>query len=230
MRALAPLVASLVVLTAGKAAHAGAPRPDRPMLTKTGDLVGGVEAEAGGLWQAEGFAAPLRMKVGAGWLEPRVSTNLAGLGSGSPGLVAGLKLGAIREDALGLAGYVESAVPVTSSESWSSELGGALTVRTDGGLELRANLGVAMAGSGGQVELVGAPARGLVGIPLGKRFSTFAEVEALLGATLPAWSLATGLGWRPAESLVVDAGLGWDLDVDAPILQLGMTLNAGARN
>ena len=70
--------------------------------------------------------------------------------------------------------------------------------------------------------------RSLLAVPLGDALLPFAEVEAALGEGLPAWSVATGLGWQPVESLVLDAGVGWDLDVDAPRVQAGLTVNAGS--
>lgn len=230
MRAL-PVLLALAVgmgLVSPGAALGGSPRPDRPFVTKAGDLVGGVETEVGAAWQGDAFSTPLRVKVGAGWIEPRVQADLGGLGSRRPGVVAGLKLAAVQEQALGLAGYAESAVPLTAEEAWSSEVGGALTLRTERGRQLRFNLGVALAGSGGEVRVAGAPLRALLATHLGDALLPYTEVEAVVGADLSAWTLGAGLGWQPVESMVVDAGVAWDLDVDAPRIQAGVTFNAGS--
>lgn len=230
MRALIVVLLSVggAALLVSGAAWGRSPQPDRPFLTKTGDLAGGIETEVGASWQGDSVSTPLRVKVGAGWFEPRVQADLAGLGTRRPGVVAGVKFAAVQQQALGLAGYAESAVPLVAAEDWSSEVGGALSLRTDRGLQMRFNLGLALAGSGGQVTLAGAPLRTLFAVPLGDALLPFAEAEASLGDGLPAWSLGAGLGWQPLDSLVLDAGVGWDLDVDAPRVQAGLTFNAGS--
>ncbi len=220
-------VLGMALASAGDA-FGGSPHPDRPFVTKAGDLVDGVEVEAGTAWQGDAISTPVRLKFGTRWLEPRVQADLGGLGSRRPGLVAGLKLAAVQEEALGLAGYAESAVPLTAEEAWSSEVGGAVGLQTERGHQLRFNLGMSLVGNNGQVRVAGAPLRALLATPLGDELLPYAEVEAVVGAGVPGWMLGTGLGWQPVEALVVDAGVAWDLDMDAPWLQAGVTFNAGS--
>jgi len=219
----------LLLVAASAPASAAEPVPDRPFLTPSGALVAGrsFEVEAGGAWLGDRFGAPLRAKVGLGSFEPRLGVDLAGLGSGAPGLNGGLKIGLVQQQGVQIAGYGQSVVPLGVADVWSGELGGALTAGLDSGAQVRLNAGWALVGSGGRPVSAGAPLRGMVSTPLGRRLHPFGEVEAIVGQGVPDWTVQGGVGLQPTESLIFDAGIGWDLGQRTPLVQVGLTANAG---
>ena len=233
MRApLRPAVLGLAAaagLASPAVARAAEPRPDRPMLTATGDLVASrsFEVEAGGAWRADAVRAPLRLKFGGGIVEPRIGVDLSGMNYGQPGLDAGVKLGIVRDEAIALAGYVESLLPVGYEERWTSEAGFALTARLSSGTSARFNAGMALTGDEGFLTVSGIPLRGLIAFPMGRRVEPFAEAEAIIGPLNPAWSVNGGLLLWLTDSLAGDAAFGWNIETSAPLIQLGLTANAG---
>lgn len=217
------------LVAASALASAAEPVPDRPFLTPSGALVAGssFEVEGGGAWMGDRFGAPLRAKVGLGLFEPRVGLDLAGLGAGAPGLHAGLKVGLVQQQGVQIAGYGQSAVPLGYADAWSGELGGSLTARLDSGAQVRLNAGWALVGAGGRPASAGAPLRAMVSAPVGRMWHPFGEVEALVGSGPPDWTVQGGLGLQPTDSLVFDAGVGWDLGQRTPLIQVGLTANVG---
>lgn len=222
--------AALLVFTSlfSTTSHAADTASDRMARAVNGVLVAprSLEMEAGGAWEPEGASAPMRVKVGLGRFEPRVGVDLAALGSGSPGMHAGLKVGLIEDSAVGLAGYALSAVPLGWADVWWGETGAALTAQLDGGAQVRVNAAVALEGGGG-LAVSGAPLRGLVAVPVGRRLLPFGEIEAVVSDGRADWALQAGLGVNPTDSLLFDVSAGWDIGLRTPVIQAGLTANVG---
>lgn len=222
-RGLLPLLA----FAAPGLAVAAEPVPDRPYRAVAGGLASGFEVEAGGAWWGQSFGAPLRAKLGLGSVEPRVGVDLAGLGTGAPGVDAGLKVGLVQQQSVLLGAYATSAVPFGVGDVWWGEAGGAMTARLDSGAQIRLNAALALVGAGGRPAVSGVPLRALLGVPVGRRLQPFGEAEAILQGGAADWTVQGGLGWQPFESVVFDASAGWDLGTRLPLLQAGLTANVG---
>ena len=212
----------------GTAAHAGAPVPDRPTRSRSARLVqsGTLEAELGAGWTGDGATVPLRVKGSTGRVEPRATLDLGTMGEGAPGLSTGVKLGVVQDRTAQLSGLVRSDVPL-DGDLWTGEVGGLLSL-VRSGLELRADVALALEGGGG-IHSAGVPVSGLVGWGVSPRWAGFVDVALTFsgGGTATAPLIVGGARWRPTDRLYGDLALGWDAETGGPVASLGVATNFG---
>ncbi len=230
---------SAVALATLRGAQAATPTPDRPSVSRSGFLVAPdtLELELGARW-AEGRSVPATLKYAIGAVvEPRISANLAGVESGSPGLEAGLKVRLLDQGRTGVALYAGSAVPVTAEEPWSGEVHGLCTTDFGHGIGLQADAGIDLVGEpGGGVAFGGVPIAGALLIGPAARASLFAELAGEVGGpgcegrtcAFGQLVLDGGARFRLTEILVVDGAAGWDLAAQQPFATVGLAANFGS--
>jgi hypothetical protein len=219
--------ACLVLLLPGPLEAAGSPVPDRPFEAKSGLLIssGSLEIEAGGLW-ANGFHAPIRLKYGLGKrFEPRLSADLAGVGSDSPKLAVEGKIGIFRTRSTGLAAYLVSALPI-EGEPWTGTARVLYSTRHDH-LLATLNGGLDLAGREGGVAIADVPLVALIGAQLGRAWSGYGEGSLVVDEHLHDVVLDAGLRWTTTDILTVDGAAGWRLEENVPFVTLGLTVNLG---
>ncbi|MEC7946186.1 MAG: hypothetical protein VX265_01380 [Myxococcota bacterium] len=214
-----------VALMSAAPAAAAPPNPDRPSFSRTGFLVAdrSVELEGGFNWAAGAPAGTLMPKLGLGRLEPRVGIDLF---SGGAAFTPGLKVGLLQQSGLGLAAHAHVGVP-TGGGGTTGEAGGLLTGMLAGGQVLQANLGVRTTMSDAGVTVVDVPLAGLLGLPLGKRWSAFGEGVLLLRQADAPVQLNTGLGCSITQSMVLDTALSWTPGSNTIGATAGLTANFG---
>ena len=205
----APWLLAFTVLCA-QTAKAGAPVPDRPTRSRSGRLVqaGSLEAELGAGWADDGATVPLRVKGSNGRVEPRGTLDLGTMGEGAPGLSTGVKLGVVQDRTIQLSGLVRSDIPL-DGETWTGELGGLMSLYKSG-LEIRADVALALEGGGG-IHSAGVPMSGLVGWGVSKRWAGFVDAGVTFygGGTATAPLIMGGARWLPTDRLHGDLALGW---------------------
>lgn len=222
----------MTILTAvALTAFAATPNPDRPSVSRSGYLIapGTLELESGLAWTRNLRAAPHTLKVAFGDpVEARLSADLAAFDV-SPGLEAGLKVRVADTDDFGFCAFLGSAIPTMAGEPWAGTAQGLLTVPIDAWF-VQGNLGVDLVAGDepGSVRFGGVPAVVAVGRAFGP-FSTFVEAAGTLGGGCDACGgvIDGGVGWLLTEILILDVGVGWDLDGAAPVVQAGLTANFG---
>ncbi len=209
-------------------AHAGAPVPDRPTHSRSGRLVssGSLEMELGAGWNGEGATVPLRVKGSNGRVEPRGTLDLGTMGDGAPGLEVGTKLAIVQDRTVQIAGQVHSDIPL-GGEVWEGEVGGLMSLYKSG-LEIRADVSLALVGGGG-IDSAGVPVSGLVGWSVNNRWAGFVDAGVTFygGGTATAPLIMGGARWKPTDRLYADMALGWDAEVGGPTAALGMATNFG---
>jgi len=187
---------------------------------------GSLEAELGAGWADDGATVPLRVKGSTGRVEPRATLDLGTLDTGAPGLSTGVKLGLVQDQSVQLAGLVRSDVPL-DGDIWTGEVGGLLSLAL-AGLELRADVALALEGGGG-IDSAGVPVSGLVGWSLSSRWAGFVDTGVTFygGGTSTAPLIVGGARWQPTDRLHGDLAFGWDAELGAPVAALGVATNFG---
>jgi len=222
---VAPVLVGLLMV--GRSAI-GAPVPDRPTRSRSAQLVesGSLEAELGAGWTENGGTVPLRVKGSTGKVEPRVTVDLGTVGVGAPGLSTGAKLALVQDRTIQLAGQVRSDIPL-DGDIWTGEAGGLLSLRKNG-LELRADVALALEGGGG-IRSAGVPVSGLVGWGASSRWAGFVDAGVTFygGGTATAPLIMGGARWLPTDRLQGDLALGWDAELGGPVAALGAVANFG---
>ena len=210
-------------------AAAAEPSPDRPSISRSGYLAtsGSIEMEVGGRWSETGDSVPALVKANLGKVEPRVGFNLAGVDQGSPGLSAEAKIHIGDQPRSGIAGFVGTGVPLSSSEAWWGEALLLYTGHLRNGGMLQGNAGILLSSPDEGVALDGVPLALLYAHPVGRHLDVFGELAAILDDGMDRWTLDGGLRWGLTSALVADAGLGWDLAQGIPVFQAGLTGNLG---
>lgn len=215
-------------LLSSSVATAGAPVPDRPTRSRSGRLVsaGSLEAELGAGWTDDGATVPLRVKGSNGRVEPRATLDLGTMGEGAPGLSSGVKLGVVQDRTVQLAGQVRSDIPL-DGDPWTGDLGGLLSLYKSG-LEIRADVALALEGGGG-IHSAGVPVSGLVGWGVSSRWAGFVDAGVTFygGGTATAPLIMGGARWLPTERLHGDLAIGWDAELGGPVAALGVATNFG---
>lgn len=226
MRSLRWMAAS--TMFCASAAWASAPVPDRPTRSRSARLVssGSLEAELGAGWTDDGATVPLRVKGSNGRVEPRGTLDLGTMDSGAPGLSTGVKLGVVQDRTVQASGLVRSDIPL-DGETWTGELGGLLSLYKSG-LEIRADVALALEGGGG-IHSAGVPVSGLVGWGVSKRWAGFVDAGVTFygGGTATAPLIVGGARWLPTDRLHGDLALGWDAELGGPVAALGVATNFG---
>lgn len=219
----------LLALWMPSLAVASAPVPDRPTQSASARLVasGSLEAELGANFTEYGTEVPLRIKGSTGKVEPRATLDLGSMGYGAPGLDVGTKLSLVEDRSVALAGQVRSDVPL-DGEEWTGEVGGLFTVYNKQGLELRADVALALVGGGG-IQSAGVPVSGLLGWGVSSRWAGFVDVGVTFqgGGTATAPVMMGGGRWRPTDILAGDLAVGWDAESGSPMAAVGMAANFG---
>lgn len=223
------------------AASFAAPLPDRPMVTRTGELASPYtfELELGASF-ADGptRAVPVALKYSiAGAVEPRVMANLAGVGAGAPGLEFGAKirLFAPADGSNALAMWLSSSVPVDSlNEQWRGQWHALFTTRLAKPLRLRINGGIDFVDDNG-VTFGGTPLSFALECAPTQRFSVFGEVAGRAGApdcfgSACAYGdlrFALGGHLRVTEVLVLDGAVGYSALAENAVGSVGLTSSFG---
>jgi hypothetical protein len=224
MRTRRALALPLGLALAGPAL-AATPNPDRPSFSRTAFLVAdrSVEVEGGFNWAAGAPAGSLLPKVGLGRVEPRVGVDFA---SGFAAFTPGVKVGLLQQSGLGVAAHAHVGLP-TGGGAKTGEAGGLLTGVLAGGQVLQANLGVRTALSDAGITVVDVPLAGLVGVPLGKRWSAFGEGVLMLRQAGTPVQFNGGVGCSLTKSMVLDSALSWTPGSDTIGVTAGLTANFG---
>ncbi len=224
----APFGPALLILVASTA-QASTPVPDRPTHSRSGKLIATntLEGELGATFDEEGVVVPLRVKWSNGRLEPRVTVDLASMGSGAPVMDVGGKIGIVQDRKVQFAAQALSAIPM-GGEIWTGEVGALFTFYNKNGLEVRTDLALALVG-GGSLNTAGMPFSGLAGWALNKRWSAFVDGSTTLyaGGVGDAPLVVGGARWRPTTNLTADMALGWDFETGGPSASLGVSGNFG---
>ena len=209
-------------------AHAAGPTPDRPSRGYAGTLVsaGSIEVESGWLWRDDVHSVPTLAKYSTGAWEPRVGLDLGGFGGGAPGLSIGSKLRLAQDDGLALSLLLESALPIGAAEVWSAKAWLLMDATLGDHLGLNLNTGIDLVEG---PDIYGVPVIVGVSAPLTGGFSLFGELstEVVRFQTLQDWMVCGGAQWAVTSIVVLDGGLGYELDQDVLWLTLGLTVNLG---
>jgi hypothetical protein len=223
---LSPLLSLWLLAPSAAAAE---PTPDRPSISRSGFLAAAntLEMEVGGRWQDGARSVPSTFKVSFGSVEPRLGFNLAGLDTEQLGLNAGAKFRFGDNPKAGIAGYVATAVPTHSGEAWWATAQVLATGRFDSGRSLQGNGGLLVGAANDELALIGVPLSVLLDQPVTRHTGVFGELGCVLDQGLQNWVIDLGAHWAPTNAMVADIGAGWDLGVEAPFVQLGLTGNLG---
>ena len=222
-------------------AMAATPRPDRPLVTRTGALAEPytLEMELGATF-ADGptraVPAALKYSIG-GVVEPRIMTNLGAYEAGTPGLELGIKVRMFASDdgTNALAMWVSSRVPMRN-EAWRGQWHALFTTQLAKPLWMRVNGGLDFVEDGeGSLTFGGTPLTWALVLEPTSGFDLFAELAGRAGGpdcegTACAYGdLAFSVGAAVAVTpiLVVDAAVGYSARTNDAIGTVGLTSNFG---
>ncbi|MEO0601889.1 MAG: hypothetical protein AAF211_10660 [Myxococcota bacterium] len=217
------------------AAMAAFPVPDRPYVSRSGALVkkNTLELELGYRYLNQSqVPATLKYSI-AGAVEARVESNLSGVGSNAPDLLAGAKIKLFRKDRRSLALWAASGIPV-GDEQWRGELHALFTTLLTDRSGLRVNTGIDFVG-GSSVGFGGVPVNVAVTYHPIKRFGLIAEAAGAVGTpgcedlvcVYGNVQAQGGIRGRITDLLVVDVSGGYSFEFDAPFAGVGFTSNFG---
>ena len=212
-------------LAAAAPAAAATPNPDRPSFSRTAFLVAeqSLELETGLQFAPDAPIVSFLPKLGLGRLEPRVGIDVADNGLA---LTPGMKVGVFQKAGLAVAAHAHVGVP-SYGGGLSGEAGGLVTGVLAGGQVLQANLGVRTRISDDGVQLSDMPLAALVGLPIGRRWSSFGEVVMLVDQASSPIQLNAGAGRTITRSVVADTALSWTPGSDTIGITAGLTANFG---
>lgn len=212
----------------GGVAHADQPNPDRPSVSRSGYLIGAgtAELELGvGVGSGGALSVPFTLKAAAPQrLELRISGDAFGVGASAPALVVGSKLGLVDTDDVGIALYLDSALPL-GVEVWSANAHG-LGTFTVGPMGVQVNAGVTFGPGPG---VVGAPFAIALSPPPAGVVSTFLEYAAVLSGGLGGHTLTAGGSFLARDNVMFDAGISYFADSRTLAGTVGGTVNFGGR-
>jgi hypothetical protein len=202
--------------------------PDRPQVVHSAWLIPDrhLELEVGALYRGYERQAPARLKLGLGSWEPRLAVDAAGMGTGAPGLTAESKVKFLRKKGVALSGFFASTIPVGGGEVWWGTARAPAAFRLRSGQSLGVEAGIDLVGGGG-LHLDGVPIGVCIEQPVLKNMSLLGEVAAVLDDGFNRWIIDGAVRIDPTTAATLDAGLGWDVEARAPVVQFGLTVSLG---
>lgn len=230
---------TIAALTLTNPASAAEPRPDRPMVTRTGQLAEEhtLEMELGAAFSSgRSRTVPMAFKYSIGGaVEPRIMTNFAGYESGAPRLEGALKIRLFEAEGNALSMWISSRIPI-GDERWSGQWHALFTTALAPVVDLRINGGLDFIDDAeGSITFGGTPLTAALIIEPVPRLQFFAELAGKAGAPgCDGISCAYGalqanggvlVGLTP--SLTLDASVGYAAASDSPQGTLGITSNFG---